>query len=591
MYTLRSARKVFYKALSFYEKNPHEKEPFKQTLLALDAALEKRERKNACKLARTLKHHMQSQKKGGFSFAFEVTITLFVALSIAIIVRQMAFELFQIPTGSMRPTFKEQDFLSVSKTAFGLNVPLQTDHFLFDPNLVKRGGVIIISGDGLPLMDTKTKFLGILPYTKRYIKRLIGKGGDTLYFYGGKIYGIDKEGNAIQELLDMSLEHIPFMTFEGYPKLTKQGLLEFRHMNMPVGRLKFSRFDPPKGEIYVQGKWKDETTPSSFGHAFGIQNFAMAKLVKGDPVTLELFHHPALASPPPTLFREQNGFDIKLFTHKTSIPLKAPELTILWNHLNTARFVIQDGKATRYSQNGPHFTAHSPSFETIPNGTYEFENGVAKRVFFGGITKNVSSSHSLQKRSDENLIKFFNFGIAFDNTHGTERRKPHRYAYFRDGDLYVMGTRLLTQEQLESFVAEEKKRAENATQSSPYQAFIDPGPPILEDGRLDKERIRAFGLHIPEGHYFVLGDNHAMSSDSRIFGFVPEANLQGVPSFIFWPIGPRFGFWPIYPYSLITLPRIISWSLIIIALLVWRIHHQRKKKRLTQVLNALKKEA
>ena len=48
--------------------------------------------------------------------------------------------------------------------------------------------------------------------------------------------------------------------------------------------------------------------------------------------------------------------------------------------------------------------------------------------------------------------------------------------------------------------------------------------------------VRNRELVVPEGHYFVMGDNRDQSLDSRYWGFVPRENVVGRPLLIYWSL-------------------------------------------------------
>jgi signal peptidase I len=622
MYSIRKSRHILKSSYKWYQKKRNQLSSddlnrLEFLLQKLDQAILKDDRAEANTLARQAEEFCRTHfKKGIGTYLFEVLVAIGIALVIATIVRQTWFELYEIPTGSMRPTFKEQDHLTVTKTVFGINVPLATKHFYFDPNLVQRTSVVIWSGDGVPHLDSDSTFMGIFPYTKRYIKRCMGKPGDTLYFYGGKIYGFDRDGNDLVELRDnpwmTRLEHIPFTNFQGRTsygdnrnsKSTPEAI--FHHFNQMIGRLRFLNQEI-QGEIFNGNRWIEDrpeaqrephNTIQTYSDFWGIRNFAIVRLLDKEQLEtltpyhanemeegllyLQFRHTPSLSYPPPFL---SDRFGVALKGYSTIIPLQEKHLQALMENMYTCRFVVKNGRASAYRLGGEKIYPTSPSFPQVPDGTYEFYYGKAVKVGWGGITSSLPADHPLYDRQPKNIQKLFNVGIEMNTQVEPQGRNqpffPNRYAYFRDGDLYVMGGILIEKDDpiLKSFNEREKKKEQVSKTKTPYVAFKDYGPPLTSDGKLDKEFIATFGLKIPEKHYLVLGDNHAMSQDSRYFGPVPENNLQGAPSLIIWPPGERWGTPNQKPYPLITLPRLIVWGIATFIGLVWFALHRYHLKK------------
>jgi signal peptidase I len=258
--------------------------------------------------------------------------------------------------------------------------------------------------------------------------------------------------------------------------------------------------------------------------------------------------------------------------------LQDKDLKTLMSNLYTSRFVVKNGAARNYNHQEVSLANQAVSLEGVPDGTYEFYYGKAYEVLLGGITRQLPPDHPIYTASPERIKTWYNQGIRWDvSFEPGQGHWPARYLYFREGSLYAMGKPLFNKEDktLQEWVKSEKQKQAASKGSDPYIAFLDQGPP---EG---KAFFEAFSLHVPDKKYLVLGDNHAMSADSRIFGFVPEQNLQGVPEIILWPIGNRLGKPEQKPYPTFVAPRLIIWSLAaVIGLACYTVYRYRLRKRI-----------
>ena len=123
-----------------------------------------------------MKELISRKNHGGL---WETVKTILYAVLIALIVRTVAFEPFNIPSGSMKPTLLVGDYVFVSKYIYGYSrhslpfgPPLFSGRVFFTEP--ERGDVVVFK---LP-RDNKTD----------YIKRIIGLPEDRIQVRGGVLY-------------------------------------------------------------------------------------------------------------------------------------------------------------------------------------------------------------------------------------------------------------------------------------------------------------------------------------------------------------------------------------------------------------------
>jgi signal peptidase I len=184
---------------------------------------------------------------------FETLRTLFYAVLIALVVRTLFFEPFNIPSGSMKPTLLVGDYLFTSKYAYGyskhslpFSPPLFGGRVLED--LPERGDVVVFK---LP-SDGRTD----------YIKRVVGLPGDRVQMRDGVLY-INDEAVRRERVGSFVDEGEGGRELARYVETLPNGR-QYEVLDMiPNGPYDTTRvFEVPEDHLFVMGDNRDNSMDS-----------------------------------------------------------------------------------------------------------------------------------------------------------------------------------------------------------------------------------------------------------------------------------------------------------------------------------------
>lgn len=197
----------------------------------------------------------KSQKKSG---GLGETVSVIVqALILALVIRTFLFQPFSIPSGSMRPTLLEGDYLFVTKWSYGYSkhsLPFSPD--LFSGRIwgsqPQRGDVAVFKFPPDPSLD--------------YIKRVIGLPGDTIQMRDGQIIlnGEPVPRERVGEITNADITELT-RPVEVWRETLPNGVSYDTLDLTPNGAGDNTReFVVPEGHYFMMGDNRDNSTDSRF---------------------------------------------------------------------------------------------------------------------------------------------------------------------------------------------------------------------------------------------------------------------------------------------------------------------------------------
>jgi len=203
-------------------------------------------------------------------------------------------------------------------------------------------------------------------------------------------------------------------------------------------------------------------------------------------------------------FRNPKPGDIVVFRHEIVIRTKASiEGSPAEQAGMQAGEYIATDQAPAYLAGRAVFTeaAINQTIASLPAGT-----PISLRTAQG-------NSYSLGQKTSETTLEDFGVRFKIKKIMYVKRliAVAGQTVQIRNGDIYVDGEKLEGERFNHDYVSNDVR----------FQYGIEP-------------------TLVPEGYYFMLGDNSADSFDGRYWGFVPQKDIVGVPYLRVWPLN-RFG--------------------------------------------------
>ena len=234
------------------------------------------------------------KKSGGLG---ETISVIAQALLLALVIRTFLFQPFSIPSGSMRPTLLEGDYLFVTKWAYGFS-----RHSLpFSPNIFsgrvwggapERGEVVVFKFPPNPSLD--------------YIKRVIGLPGDKVQMKGGQLFindtPVKREKTGTIDDPDVTESNRPVDVYRESLPREDGTFVEYDTLDLSPNSIgdETREFVVPAGHYFMMGDNRDNSTDSRFTVGFVPEENLVGRAniiffsIAGGASPLEIWQWPSL---------------------------------------------------------------------------------------------------------------------------------------------------------------------------------------------------------------------------------------------------------------------------------------------------------